>query len=94
MLSSTERWEESNSVIIPFTSTVIDYNFTNRERELLNKYFVPTGHKFTITQSMLNDDCVTKNNYRARMHELLYIEEMACYDQVRFGRFIQLIQAD
>lgn len=25
------------------------------------------------------------------MHELLYIEEMACYDQVRFRRFAELL---
>ena len=67
---------------MPFTSTVVGHAFTEREQELVGKYFVPTGHKFTITQSMLNDDCVTKNTYRSRMHELLYIEEMACYDQV------------
>lgn len=88
VLSSSERWGKSNAIIVPFTSTVIDHTFTDREQELLSKYFVPTGHKFTITQSMLNDDCVTKNSYRSRMHELLYIEEMACYDQVQLNAII------
>lgn len=81
-MSSTERWEKSNAVIIPFVSTLFENSYSPREKELLAKYYVPTGHKFTITQSMLNDDMVTMNNYRSRMHELLYIEEMACYEQV------------
>lgn len=82
VLSSTERWEKSNAVIIPFVTTTFENNLSAREKELLTKYYVPTGHKFTITQSMINDDIVTMNNYRSRMHELLYIEEMACYEQV------------
>jgi len=49
--------------------------------QLMKKYLTPWGSDFRISQVLL-EPAATTNNYRARMHELLYIEEIAQYHSI------------
>lgn len=91
VVSSAQRWDESNAELHPFftksTTTAPQTTPTNhedeeREAELLQRYPCPRASTFTLTQSTITEKKLTKNNYRARMHELLSVEEIARYDQV------------
>lgn len=53
-----------------------------KEKQLLQTYPTPRAETFQLTQSTVTEKKLTKNNYRDRMHELLYVEEMARYEQV------------
>lgn len=52
------------------------------ERDMMDRYPCPRASTFTLTQSTITEKRLTKNNYRSRQHELLYVEEIARYDQV------------
>lgn len=81
-----------NSEIVGFTSPVLPISGsavtavqdTDKERHLLETYGTPRADTFQLTQSTVTEKKLTKNNYRDRMHELLYVEEMARYEQVCF----------
>lgn len=45
-------------------------------------YPCPQVDHFSLSHATISEKKLTKNNYRARMHELLYIEEMARYELV------------
>jgi hypothetical protein len=89
-LSTAERWDATNAEIVAFSSPVTPMVPTpaaiakdsERERDLLNAYPSPRGDTFTLTQSTITEKKLTRNNYRARIHELLCVEEMARYEQV------------
>nr|CAD7444892.1 unnamed protein product [Timema bartmani] len=89
VLSSVERWDATNADIIPFSSAVTPLVSTpeavakdsERERDLLSAYPSPRADTFTLTQCTVTERKLTRNNYRARMHELLGVEEMARYEQ-------------
>lgn len=55
---------------------------SEKEKQLLECYPTPRAETFQLTQSTVTEKKLTKNNYRDRMHELLYVEEMARYEQV------------
>mgnify|MGYP007016982999 CR=1 FL=1 len=55
---------------------------SEKEKQLLQYYSTPRADTFQLTQSTVSEKKLTKNNYRDRMHELLYVEEMARYEQV------------
>ena len=89
VLTTTQRWDELNCTIIPFTTVTGPHLQTpayaadaEREKDLLERYPCPRAATFTLTQSTIMDKKLTKNNYRARTHELLYVEEIARYEQV------------
>lgn len=89
VVSSAQRWDESNSQIFSFVTTLSSHQITpahiadeERELDLLQRYPCPRASTFTLTQSTITDKKLTKNNYRSRIHELLYVEEIARYDQV------------
>lgn len=90
VLSSAERWDGDNAEIVAFTSplppviaTPVAAAKNNEwERDLLNAYPCPKADTFTLTHSTVVEKRLTRNNYRARMHELLCVEEMARYEQV------------
>lgn len=90
VLSTVERWDTANAEIVAFSSPVTPLVPTpaaiakdsERERDLLNAYPSPRGDTFTLTQSTVTEKKLTRNNYRARIHELLCVEEMARYEQV------------
>lgn len=89
VLSATQRWDTDNSIIIPFVTTLGPHLTTpafiadeEREKELLERYPCPRAATFTLTQTTITEKKLTKNNYRSRIHELLYVEEIARYEQV------------
>lgn len=89
VLSSGERWNEENSTIVPFTTTTGPHILTSacaddaeREKDLLGRFPCPKAATFSLTQSTIMEKRLTKNNYRSRIHELLYVEEIARYEQV------------
>lgn len=91
VLSTAERWDSTNAEVIPFSSSQVPAsvptsvaiaNDSEHERDLLNAYPSPRGDTFALTQSTVTEKKLTRNNYRARMHELLCVEEMARYEQV------------
>jgi len=89
VLSSLERWCSDNCEIIPYKPAIFFQSSEEdleRERSLLEAYPTPRADSFALTQSTVVEKFVTKNNYRDRMHELLYVEEMARYEQVRGNR--------
>ena len=49
--------------------------------ELLRQYPPPMAAKFTITESLLEPE-IRKDTYKQRMHDLLYIEEMAQFSSI------------
>lgn len=68
-LKSSERWHRGNRIIIPCSSR------TEEQEELLKKYQPPQMsflYKSSRSQTPLNHD-----NYKERMHQFLYNEEMA-----------------
>ncbi|XP_066992775.2 probable helicase with zinc finger domain isoform X2 [Anabrus simplex] len=103
VLSTAERWDTANSEIVVFSSPVTPLVTTpaavaldsERERDLLSAYPSPRADTFVLTQSTVTEKKLTRNNYRARMHELLCVEEMARYEQVaRYNLTAKLHLAD
>ncbi|XP_055529882.1 probable helicase with zinc finger domain isoform X2 [Wyeomyia smithii] len=89
VMSTSERWDETNSEIVEFTTTIIPHMQTpayaadaEREKDLLLRYPLPKASTFVLTQSTITEKKLTKNNYRNRIHELLYVEEIARYEQI------------
>jgi len=59
--------------------------------QLLARYSSPVGSNFRISQVLL-EPTLTADNYRARMHDLLYVEEIAQYAKIsRFGPAIFVV---
>lgn len=88
-MSTVERWDTCNSNIVPFNSPVYPGLATphapgdgETERILLNAYPAPRADTFTLTQGTVIERCLTKANYKSRMHELLYVEELARLERV------------
>ncbi|KAG8184133.1 hypothetical protein JTE90_008914 [Oedothorax gibbosus] len=77
VISYTERWNSSEVTVVPFENR--PYAMGDQEKNLLACYPPPSGNKFTLTHSVM-EPTLNENNYCARQHELLCIEEMAQYD--------------
>ncbi|XP_059608674.1 probable helicase with zinc finger domain [Phlebotomus argentipes] len=89
VLSSAKRWDDDNSIIVPFTTPPVPHMTSAQttadaeyEKDLLERYPCPRAATFTLTQATIVEKKLTKNNYRNRNHELLYVEEIARYEQV------------
>lgn len=89
VLSTAERWNSDNAKICLYTTPFVPHLTTPayladelREKELLERYPCPKASTFTLTQPTITEKRLTKNNYRSRIHELLYVEEIARYEQV------------
>ncbi|XP_017861405.1 PREDICTED: probable helicase with zinc finger domain [Drosophila arizonae] len=87
--SSATRWDVSNTKLTRFETTIGTHLKTEaylsdlqHERELLERYPCPRAATFTLTQSTIVEKRLTQNNYRSRIHELLYVEEIARYEQI------------
>ncbi|KAL2101165.1 hypothetical protein ACEWY4_002926 [Coilia grayii] len=77
LLMTAKRWDSSCKTIVDFGP-----NETGElERSLLARYQIPLSADQLFTQSVL-DKSLTKDNYQARLHDLLYIEEIAQYKEV------------
>lgn len=78
LLLTAKRWDSSCKTIVEFTP---NETMAELERSLLSRYQIPLSADQLFTQSVL-DKTLTKDNYQARLHDLLYIEEIAQYKEV------------
>uniref|UniRef100_A0A8C4NR39 Probable helicase with zinc finger domain n=1 Tax=Dicentrarchus labrax TaxID=13489 RepID=A0A8C4NR39_DICLA len=78
LLMTAKRWDSSCKTIVEFTP---NETMAELERSLLSRYQIPLSADQLFTQSVL-DKTLTKDNYQARLHDLLYIEEIAQYKEV------------
>ncbi|XP_014678859.1 PREDICTED: probable helicase with zinc finger domain [Priapulus caudatus] len=78
VVCESKRWESSTMTIVPYSKTV---TLTEQDQGILSFYPAPQASKFVVTQSVM-EKALTKNNYTTRMHDLLYIEEMAQYSSI------------
>lgn len=79
IIQQSERWDKANTTIKDFDPP-LDCPAAE-DNELYVKYAAPQPSKFKPSKSVI-DPHLTKHNYRNRMHELLFIEEMAQFEQV------------
>ncbi|XP_067353757.1 probable helicase with zinc finger domain [Channa argus] len=78
LLMTAKRWDSSCKTIVEFIPNEM---MADLERSLLSRYQIPLSADQLFTQSVL-DKTLTKDNYQARLHDLLYIEEIAQYKEV------------
>lgn len=78
LLITAKRWDSSCKTIVEFCP---NETMGDLERSLLSRYQIPLSADQLFTQSVL-DKTLTKDNYQARLHDLLYIEEIAQYKEV------------
>uniref|UniRef100_A0A8D8U4A8 Probable helicase with zinc finger domain n=1 Tax=Cacopsylla melanoneura TaxID=428564 RepID=A0A8D8U4A8_9HEMI len=81
VLSNAERWEPDSVSIVRFVSTAVNVD-SEQGSKICAMYPAPRAHTFSLTQSTIEERRLTRYNYKPRMHELLYVEEMARYEQV------------
>lgn len=92
---TTKRWRESE--INAFTSNIYhsQQSFANFEanwgRNLSKIYPFPTPDTFTISSPTFAEKSFTATNYKRRMHDLLFVEEIARHELVsRFDITVKL----
>ncbi|VTJ65717.1 Hypothetical predicted protein [Marmota monax] len=86
LVTTAKRWDSSSKTIIDFEPN----ETTDLEKSLLIRYQIPLSADQLFTQSVL-DKSLTKTNYQSRLHDLLYIEEIAQYKEVsKFNLKVQL----
>ena len=80
LVSQTERWSITNcGAIKDFQPPILAP--PDEDKILYQKYPMPQPATFRPSKSVI-DPSLTKFNYKNRMHELLYIEEMAQFEQI------------
>ena len=77
LVTTAKRWDSSSKTIVDFEPN----ETTDLEKSLLIRYQIPLSADQLFTQSVL-DKSLTKTNYQSRLHDLLYIEEIAQYKEV------------
>uniref|UniRef100_A0AAR2KAN8 Probable helicase with zinc finger domain n=1 Tax=Pygocentrus nattereri TaxID=42514 RepID=A0AAR2KAN8_PYGNA len=77
LLMTAKRWDSSCKTIVEFVPS----ENMELERSLLTRYQIPLSADQLFTQSVL-DKSLTRENYQSRLHDLLYIEEIAQYKEV------------
>ncbi|XP_040100305.1 probable helicase with zinc finger domain [Oryx dammah] len=86
LVTAAKRWDSSSKTIVDFEPN----ETTDLEKSLLIRYQIPLSADQLFTQSVL-DKSLTKTNYQSRLHDLLYIEEIAQYKEVsKFNLKVQL----
>ncbi|XP_044838879.1 probable helicase with zinc finger domain isoform X1 [Mauremys mutica] len=86
LLTTAKRWDSTSKTIVDFEPN----ETTELEKSLLIRYQIPLSADQLFTQSVL-DKSLTKTNYQSRLHDLLYIEEIAQYKEVsKFNIKVQL----
>lgn len=78
LLMTAKRWDSSCKTIVGFTP---NETMCDLERSILSRYQIPLSADQLFTQSVL-DKTLTRENYQARLHDLLYIEEIAQFKEV------------
>ena len=79
LLVQKVRWDSTNTTIIDFDPPMLTPN--EDDKTIVESYFHPQPEKFQINQSTF-DKHLSRVNYRSRMHDLLYIEEMSQFDHL------------
>lgn len=74
ILMGSVRWSPATVDLVPFAECR-----SARAQSLSSMYPPPDPEGFQLTQAVMGDE-LNQENYRARMHELLYVEEMARAD--------------
>lgn len=77
ILMGHERWSPATVDLVPFA----ECRSSSRVRSLFSMYPPPDPEGFQLTQAVMGEE-LNRDNYRARMHQLLYVEEMARADIV------------
>ncbi|XP_075704043.1 putative helicase with zinc finger domain, partial [Rhinoderma darwinii] len=77
LLTTAKRWDSMSKTIVEYEPN----ETTELERSLLSRYQIPLSADQLFTQSVL-DKSLTRTNYQSRLHDLLYIEEIAQYKEV------------
>ncbi|XP_062874530.1 probable helicase with zinc finger domain isoform X2 [Trichomycterus rosablanca] len=77
LLMTAKRWDSYCKTIVDF----VPNENMELERSLLTRYQIPLSADQLFTQSVL-DKMLTLDNYQSRLHDLLYIEEIAQYKEV------------
>ncbi|KAG8129284.1 hypothetical protein E2320_016421 [Naja naja] len=86
LLTTAKRWDSTSKTIVEFEPN----ETTELDKSLLIRYQIPLSADQLFTQSVL-DKSLTKSNYQSRLHDLLYIEEIAQYKEVsKFNIKVQL----
>ncbi|XP_042112477.1 probable helicase with zinc finger domain isoform X3 [Ovis aries] len=86
LVTTAKRWDSSSKTVVDFEPN----ETTDLEKSLLIRYQIPLSADQLFTQSVL-DKSLTKTNYQSRLHDLLYIEEIAQYKEVsKFNLKVQL----
>ncbi|MEQ2199548.1 hypothetical protein XENOCAPTIV_002327, partial [Xenoophorus captivus] len=78
LLMTAKRWDSACKTIVEF---IPNETMADLERSLLARYQIPLSADQLFTQSVM-DKTLTRDNYQARLHDLLYIEEIAQYKEV------------
>lgn len=79
IIQQSERWDATNCNVIDFDPPL--HVPPEEDQLLLGKYQMPQPATFKPSRSVI-EPLLTKTNYKTRMHELLYIEEMAQFEQI------------
>ncbi|XP_066256079.1 probable helicase with zinc finger domain [Euwallacea similis] len=82
-LSIAERWTPDNCIIEHFQSDSLKPSKSLEFENMLKSiYPCPQAGTFNLSHSTIADKKFTRHNYRDRMHQLLFVEEMARYGLV------------
>lgn len=74
ILTGMGRWNAAAIDLVPFTE-----RRSAKAQSLLEMYPAPDMDTFQLTQAVIGEE-LTRENYQPRMHQLLYVEEMARAD--------------
>ena len=85
MMCVSERWDGTNKTILDF---VPKSSFGMEEDKGLLSYYIPPHSTDELFNHSVLDKTLTKNNYRSRVHDLLYIEEIARFKDM--SRYVKL----
>ncbi|XP_016910827.1 probable helicase with zinc finger domain [Apis cerana] len=76
-----KTWNNETSQICWFESPFVSAK-DPKEDKLSVIYPYPDRSNFILTQESLTDNCLTPENYRGRLHELITVEELARHEQI------------
>ncbi|XP_076753698.1 putative helicase with zinc finger domain [Xylocopa sonorina] len=74
-------WNTDTTMIYWFKSPFVAAK-DPKEKKLSMIYPYPDRSNFFLTQESLTDSCLTPENYRGRLHELITVEELARHEQI------------
>ncbi|XP_071507736.1 probable helicase with zinc finger domain [Diadema antillarum] len=83
LMCVSERWDGTNVSIVEFSPSL---SFGTEEDRGLKSFYMPPRSTQELFKRSVLDRTLTKNNYKERMHDLLYIEETARFrDMSKFN---------